>query len=142
MGKLEYYGKPIVESVNQISLKRETWLKSILLLSSSLFGILVSLQNNNLSSLQIRWCFAAAILLLGFGILNVAVALYGYVDTLVTLRNETVLESVNAHSENRALKPVAAKERKIFSVCEKIAYLSLLLSVVLLCAFSILSVFK
>ena len=140
MDKLEYYGKPIIESINQHSQKRETWLKSILLLSSSLFGILISLQNTNTASLHSRICFAVAIALLGCGILLLAIALYGFVDILAKHRADVLQESLNAFHENRALKTVSTKERSIFSDCEKIGYICLAFCVVSLVVYTLLLV--
>lgn len=117
---------------------RRLWLQHVLLLASTLFGILISLHSNISYNLYARWNFALAIVLLALGILTTSIALYAHVDTLKRIRILYAKEAQNAIREGRATGYVNVNERKVFGICESIGYLCLIACVLLLASYSVL----
>ncbi len=117
---------------------RRSWFQHILLLASTLFGILISLHGNASPNLYARWCFALAIALLGLGILTMSIALYAHIDTLKRIRVLYAEEAQNASREGRATGYVSVNERKVFGICEKTGYICFGFCVILLSLYAVL----
>lgn len=111
---------------------RNAWLRHILLLASTLFGVLISLHSTDLDSQWQHLFFVMAIGLLAVGILLIAAALYSSIDVLQRTRKVYAREAVNALRENRSPENVAVYDRKIFVLCEKAGYIVFAASLVLL----------
>jgi hypothetical protein len=115
--------KNLEHLTNLLAEKRASWSQQLLLISSSLLGILVSLHAKSSDSLYVRLCFALAIVLLAIGILLTAVSLYSYVEAISRTRQAYKLEAIDALHHNRETKPVSAPVKKIFVFCEKTGYI-------------------
>ena len=127
---------------NQYAEKRASWSQHILLLSSTLFGILISLHDTHSDKLYIRLVFALAVAFLGIGILLTALAVYSHIDAVKRARKVAVEESQDALRKHRAMNTVTVPERKIFLFCESAGYVCLVLSVLLLSLYAVLPVFN
>ena len=121
--------------------KRESWIRHILLGASSLFGILVSLQNNALFGNAYYYLFALAISGLGIGVLMLSLCLYSFVDNSSRLKSNYKDEIHRASHEGRAIEVVAVSSRRIFVISEIVGYACFAIAIVLLSAFSILQSF-
>ncbi len=126
------------ELTNLLAEKRAAWHQQLLVASSALFGVLIALQKESSSYLYTRLTFALALVLLALGILLTAISLYSHVDAISRSRKAATKEAVDALHGDRAMKPVAVRERKLFSFCEKASYICFGLSVLLLAAYSFL----
>jgi len=136
---LENSKRRIAEASNQLAEKQHVWFQHILLVSSSLFGILIALHNNNSYTLYIRLCFAIAVALLALGILLTAILQYSHLEAVHRARKALVQESQIAFREHRAATDVYVPERKIFVICEKASYVCFVLSVLLLAVYTFLT---
>jgi hypothetical protein len=132
--------KTFVDLTNQLAEKKYAWSQHILLLSSTLFGILIALHNESSNTLGIRLCFSLAVALLGFGVLLTAIALYSHINALGRSRKVFLQESSDALNKRRDVKPVGVPALKIFVVCEIVGYICFFLCVALLSLYSILLV--
>lgn len=130
--------KVLKELMDLMEKTRQTWLQHILLLSTTLFGILISLHDRTLENLYARWSFALAVVLLGFGILMIAISLYAHINTLKRVRILYSEEAITALRENREAGYVGVNERKVFGVCEKIGYICFSLCILGLSLYSFL----
>lgn len=130
--------KTVGNATNQLSEKRHALLQHILLVSATLFGILISLHNSSSHPPLTRYCFAVSICLLGLGIFLTGVALYGHIDTVDRARKAFVDESKIAFLEHRSPEPVGVPPGKQFVFAEKLSYVMLSFSVIFLCAYSVL----
>lgn len=134
--------KKIEELIDDRDKKHIDFTKYLILLASSLFGILIALNKPYVGSFYTNLSFAVALLLLALGILCGGISLYAHVyasRTLFEKYREAVIEQLRERSENT--KPVFVNPPKIFPICEIMCYVSLFLSVVVLCLYVILSSF-
>jgi uncharacterized membrane protein YcjF (UPF0283 family) len=130
--------KTIKYLMDQHNKTQVSWSQHILLMSSSLFGIIIALHSNSPDMLCIRWVFALAVALLALGILTTATSLYRHSSNLKRLRKDYSLEASAALREHRGERPVFVATRKIFVVCEWLGYICLVLSVLLLALYAVL----
>lgn len=130
--------KQVVEQTNQITKERASWMQRILFVGVTLFGILVSLHSNIPTNQYTRLCFAVACASLALGILLLSIASYSHIVLQTRARNKYAEEVRNAIDANRGVNVVRVDKLKSFSICEAGAYIALLLSVLLLAAYSVL----
>ncbi len=130
--------KTLGKLTNELAEKQYAWFRHILLVSATLFGILISLHGKNSDMLHIRLCFALAIVVLALGILQISIAMYSHIDALRRSRKVYTKETIDALHEHRASQPVSVPVRKIFVFCEKSGYICFALSVVLLAVYALL----
>ena len=121
--------------------KQPEWLQRILFLSVTLFGILISLHSTAATGQYTRLAFAASLVSLALGILLLAIALYGHIDNLKRIRKKYAEEAANAIHERRKVGPVSVLPRKRYTFCEGAAYIFLSLSIILLVAYAIMTMF-
>lgn len=112
--------------------KKENWFRQILLLSSTLFGILISLHKGNSHTQSSHQAFLVALVCIVLGILGTAIALYGLTDSYARLKKAHALETRSALVERRQAGISTAGVRKVFVWCENIAYLFYLLGLLAL----------
>ena len=122
--------------------KQVAFSQHVLLLSSSLLGILIALHSSGTQSPPPHWVFALATTLLAMGIPLTTIGLYGHIDTLKRAQEAYADELQSARNEHRDARIVAISARKVFSLCEKIGYIFLLLSVLMFALYSVLSVLR
>jgi hypothetical protein len=116
--------------------KRETWLKSLLLMSSTLFGILISLHDKTSNNPIDHLLFACSLALIGLGILLTTIALYSQIELLSLFAKAYKNEILSAQGERRDVKPVIVNTCKVFLICEKVGYICFSFSVLLLIVYS------
>lgn len=124
---------------NLSSEKQDTFSYNVLLVASSIFGILISLHDNKTECLYTRVAFLIAILLLALGILSLVIMLYDRSMLVERMRQKYLKEVVNALREDKEVNPVFAKEGKRLIICRKISYTTLLLSLFILIIYTTLS---
>ncbi|SDC53804.1 hypothetical protein [Williamwhitmania taraxaci] len=130
--------KPLSDLTNLLAEKRSAWSQHILLLASTLFGILIYLQGKSSGTLPTRLCFALAVVALGFGILLTAIALYSHIDAISRTRKDYTEEAISALHEHREMNSVSASVRRLFVFCEWLGYICFFATVLLLSAYSFL----
>lgn len=118
---------------------RSDWSKGLILLASTLFGILVSLFGTIPHEPGTAFLLALSITLLGGGILTLGISAYEY----VYLRNQHVKALGKKLQAAHQMRPVCPttyiSSPRIFSRCRIISYIAFAMSVMLLCVYSLLS---
>ena len=117
---------------------RLLWKRHTLLLASTLFGVLISLHGKSEHVHIAHLIHSVALVLLSLGILSLAASLYSRVDEIARLRADHTNEGISALRQGRPSNVVTSDERKIFSFFEKLGYIFLLSSMLLLCSYAIL----
>lgn len=134
---------PLISELTEKSFEKQlTFFQSLLIVSVTLLGILISLHDNTTDTLPYRLLFAVAVVLLLFGILSCAVTLYEWSKIPEKARQKFATEVQNALKEDRKLKPQYLNHRKTTLVCEKATYILLLLSLLFLGVYSVMSTFS
>jgi hypothetical protein len=118
--------------------KRASFFQHVLLVSSSIFGILVSLHSSSSSVLYIRLVFLFSVVLLALGILLAGLVTYDHAMTRERMRQAHYNAVENALAEGREVPSIAVSEKKRTRICEKISLLSLSSGVVALTVYTIL----
>jgi hypothetical protein len=120
---------------------KRLFFQHVLLVSSSIFGILISLHSNSSAPLRIRLVFLLAEVFLALGILTCAVVFHDASYIKGRLRREHYKSVGNAIKEGRCPNGeiIVVNYRKRTIVCEKISLVSFVLSIVLLCTYAILT---
>ncbi len=134
------HSQQIVDNINSASKAEAEWIQRVLFLSSTLFGILISLFQKSTTNHHARLMFVVAISLLSLGILLLALALYSYPKSQRQGAVKFLEELQRAYSEGNKPEMVSVNRGKFYIVCEKIAYVSLVLSVLSLASYTVLSV--
>lgn len=133
----------ILEKMTDKSAEKQlTFFQSLLIVSVTLLGILISLHNSTTDSLILRLVFAVALFLLSLGILSTAVVVYDWSMIVEKARQKFSREVQNALREDRRVNPVFEKNSKIAVVCTKTAYTSLSIALLLLTIYAIMSLFS
>jgi len=124
----------IVAKKNEI---RESFIKQLLLMSTSLFGILVALHKTTANDNYSRISFSVALDLLLLGILCLSVGLYAQV---IDYKNLQIQASENIDRQRHGLPSeiMCSNKSKRFLLVEKIGYIALLLAIVSLAIYAIL----
>jgi hypothetical protein len=129
------------ELANLSTEKQESFVRHILLVSSSIFGILIALHGSAEYSLYTRLIFVLSMALLTLGTLCSAIVLYDLTHIVERAHQDHNKECKDALQERRAVKPVFVHKKKRTEVFEKMTYLFLICSVILLSLYSILPAF-
>ena len=131
------------EQLSDLADKRDevhfNFIKQILLMSSTLFGILVSLHKTPATSDNIRISFALALATLSLGILFLSIALFAQVavhKTLFLKKKEYI--QLQLRDDSHEPKIIGTEPSKIYEYLEKIGYVSLLLSIIGLTVYAVL----
>ena len=116
------------------------WLRHILLVVSTLPGILISLGSNTQGCLYVRLCFSLANILFALATAGLLAVLYIYSarsarDIRQAYRNE--LES--AIAEGRSMRPAGTNIPKAVFFLEKASYTCIGTALILLAVYSLLS---
>ena len=121
---------------------RCTWLRHVLLVISTLFGILISLHNTSPHILFSRLCFSLSNILLAVGITGLLWVLYNYSAKNATgVRNAYRNELIAAYKEQREMAPAGTNISKSVLLVEKIAYGCIGTAFLLLAVFSLMAIF-
>jgi hypothetical protein len=115
------------------------FIKQILLMASSLFGILVALHKTSSTDKDIHTSFALALGLLSLGILFLSIALFAQVavhrELFVQKKADILLQLRDSEHQPKIL---ATEPSKLYRLFENIGYTSLLLSVICLTIYAVL----
>ena len=125
-----------------IAQKQSAFLQHILLLSSTLLGILVSLGLGKSIDLLARYFLVAAMSLLSLGILTGGCSLYTHIHILRRLCQAHHSECQRAAREHETPKSVYVEPCKIFAICEILCYISLGLSILALASYGVFATFS
>jgi hypothetical protein len=131
------YYNTYTETNNLATTKKYEWLKNILIMASTLIGILVSLHSKKSPNAQVHYLFSTTIISLGLGILTGAISLFAEVHTLEKAAEackERILQALDGKEDILPLMTVPRE--KIFFYIEKICYASFVISILCLMAYA------
>ncbi len=127
------FWKKYGSELEQLEAKRTQWYRHIILVSSSLFGILISLRPTPtyVKSTSIIF-FILALTSLAIGILFLSIKLYGqiYTDSKALLKYHD--EATKALSSNTPIPNIVVTQKKIFIISEYVGYLCFVMAIILL----------
>ena len=130
------------ELTRQAIQQKLSFLRSLLLVSVSIVGIVISLHNTKSQCLYIRLVFLLSILLLTLGILSTGIATYNYASHSENLRQAFHSELEQAVKKNRQLAPIVSVNQKKNTVFfEKASYLLLISGFITLVIYTGLNTF-
>lgn len=138
MDYYDYYQSKMSETLSmnrQIFESRKQLHQTLLVASGSLFGILISLHDKTETNLLCRLSFFLSLVLIGLGILTIAITLFQEIDGLQRLKSKYLDEVKQAADESREVSDVLVGDNKLFVWFGRIGYTCLLLSVISLCAY-------
>ena len=137
----EYYNehyKEFVKITEQSNLNKQSFLQSLLLLASSILGILMSLHSTHSECLYIRLVFVLSTILLLVGNICLSVVLYDFSNLPKRMAVLLEKEVRNAKSKAVEVPPLLVNHKKRTSILEKIAYVLLITGLVLQVVYSAL----
>lgn len=140
----DYYRKQLgqlVDLTEKSAEKQLSFFQHILLVSSSTFGILISLHSNSSSCLYIRLVFSLATVILSLGCLTTAIVVYDHSFFVERSRQLFRTEVQSAMKEDREVAGVVVEKKKRTKFCEKASYILLCLSLILLSCYAVLLAF-
>ena len=117
--------------------KQDTFFQQLLIVSSTLLGLIVSLHTTNSPLLYIRLVYVAALALLSLGVLATAVAVYGRAKTHALLAERFQTELNTALHTDRQVEPVYTRHSKVTLFCQKASLLLLVVGVLLLACYGV-----
>lgn len=126
--KMEYTPDQINGAIAKQTDMRIMFINQILLISSAVFGLLVSLHTDISRHNQIA--FAMSLLLLVFGILLLSIGLFGYVKIQEELTRSILVQAVRQYDGMTPSRAIVPKE--IWAInrkCEKYSYWILISSI-------------
>lgn len=141
---VNYYKRQLshlAELTEKSASKQSSFFQSLLVVSVTLLGILISLHDNTSGTPLLRLAFAVAVSLLSLGILSTAIVLYDWSTILEKTRQKFVVEAQNALREDRPLHSVSEDRKKTSVVCEKLSYILLSSSLLLLTVYAVIGIF-
>lgn len=121
--------------------KESAFLQHILLVASSMFGILISLHPKSPEYLYSRWGFVLSVLSLALAILLGSLALYGRSRLARRAQKRLSEEGRAAIREHRPMSPVYLSLSGYYALCEKAVYTLFLIALVLLCTYALCNTF-
>lgn len=115
------------------------FLRTVLISSTSMLGILIALHIQNEAPQYIRLAFVAALIALSVGVLTAASALWCVVKAHRDLRDRYIEEDALAAAEGRQAKTVTAGSDSLFQSLRIVACIFLVIGLLLITAYAILS---
>ena len=135
---MRYY---TVEQLNDAAARfqsaHQDFLKHILIVASTLLAILTAFPVSPEAGIRVRILFLVSLLLLLLGILGGSVALYAATHLRKRIF-ERVKEQIQNHMGQMSDETISENPLKIFSVCEKAAYVCLMLALLSLTSYAVL----
>jgi Na+/melibiose symporter-like transporter len=119
----------------KLNVSKTEFHKNSLLLSATLFGVLVALHDKNLHNQQANYLFALACIALACGIPILAFALYGRIKEFEAHTDKYRLELKSALQTYRPPKSASVKLNKLTSVLILVPYILFLLAIALLVSY-------
>lgn len=119
--------------LEQIEAKRSQWYRHIVLVSSSLFGILISLRPATTCTKSASIvCFSLALTLLAFCILFLSIKLYSQIDTDSKALEKYIEEAKKAIENDVPIPNIFVSPQKIFKISEYVGYVCFVSAILLL----------
>lgn len=137
----EYYKQQqykLEELTNQSSQRILSFWQHILLVASSIDGILISLHVGSSEYQCIRWAFLLSIGLLTLGVLTTSIVLYDHTMLLEQCRQKYAQEVCIAIQEDRKLNGVGVNKRKRTIIFEWTSVILLMFSFLSMLSYAIL----
>ncbi|TAG31896.1 MAG: hypothetical protein EAZ35_02270 [Sphingobacteriia bacterium] len=135
---LKYTLNQLVEIADNRNKSVEAFIKQLLLMSSSLLGILVALHKQKESMGYSHLFFVVALLGLGLGILLLSIALYEEVSRnkklFLLVKKEIELQNFDDEYETQI---AVSNPHVIFSLFQKLGYVSLIVSIICLTVYAV-----
>lgn len=136
---MAYTFKQFDEASEKNHITRQDFLKHILTLASGMLAILAAFHTSGINTGYILKLYLSTLALLATGILSGGITLY--FDTVaaksifIQLKEEMQKQLKDPSSSSN---PISYNPPKLFYICEKVCYISLLLSVISLAFYSAL----
>jgi len=128
----------LTELTEKIGERQSEWFRHLLLIASSLLGILVSLHSKTDNGYSARLIFLLVVFFLMFGILTGSLCLYAEIHAMKKAKRLYIEEAKNSLAENRDIQAVFSKKPLWFSVCQVSTYIIFSGSVMLLAVYELL----
>jgi hypothetical protein len=119
--------------------KKISFFQYVLLVSSSILGIVVSLHQSNSPNQNIRLVFVFAVASLALGILTAGITLYNLSMTPERGRQKYISEVLSAVKEKRKLRNVVAGKTVFYKFFGTISLCSLSLGLILLTIYAVIN---
>ncbi|WP_430973402.1 hypothetical protein [Sunxiuqinia rutila] len=125
------------EIVKESADKKISFYKHVILVSSSILGIIISLHTTTSQCLYVRLTFVFSVISLLIGILSMVVVIYDFSHLPERILPVLQSEIENALKKDEKVKPVFVKHKKRTLILEKMSYLFLLLGMALLVTYNV-----
>lgn len=137
----EYYEKKMrtmEDLTNQSSQRTLSFWQHILLVSSSIDGILISLHAGQSEHIYTQLAFLLSTVVLSLGILTTSIVVYDYSMLLERTRQKFADEFQNALREGREVRNVVVDTRKRTKFFENFSLISLICAILFMLLYTIL----
>ncbi len=140
---LEKYYKDQIEALSEARMEgtrtQRTFFQQILIVSSSILGIVISLHSSTSPHLYIRLVYLGALSLLTIGCMVTGLVLYDLAQLPDRAAKDFVSEVRSAIQASREVRPVGVLLRKRTEICEKILLFLIPFAFFLLTLYAILN---
>jgi len=118
--------------------KRESFFQQLLIVSSTLLGIVISLHTTNSPHLCIRLVFVAALVLLALGVLATVFVVFDFLQIRHQSRQVYLTELNTASQNNRPVGYVQVEAKKRTAFLEKSSLLFFVSGLIVLTSYAVL----
>ena len=130
-----------ITTINERTEQKYKFLSGLMIVISTVFAVVITLGSGGKDNSYSLWLYRICTMTNGLSILCYSIALYenleAYNQLVHKLQNILKLPDEKlSQLGNRAFAAVEAKTSKLFSTCEKLAYITSLLTVILLIAYA------
>ncbi|WP_423128481.1 hypothetical protein [Gaoshiqia sp. Z1-71] len=132
--QLEQLNEVVKESAD----KKISFYQHVILVSSSILGIIISLHTITSPCIYVRLTFVLSVISLLIGILSMVVVLYDFSHLPERIRPVFQNEIEKSLKKDEKVNPVFVKHKRRTLILEKISYLFLLLGMALLVTYNVL----
>ncbi len=130
--------KTLAEMAVQLTQKRCAWIRHLLLMIVTLFGILISLHTSTKSSHAIQWSFALAVVLLLLSILAGSISAYSEIKYQSQARKMYLESALKAVHDGGKIGHTIAPTSRLIVICEIIFYIGMICGVLTLTLYALL----
>ncbi|MFA5849960.1 MAG: hypothetical protein WC833_08755 [Bacteroidales bacterium] len=139
---LKEIAKQAADLINAATEKRCTFYQHILLVSITVFAIVISLHKSNSGGGFISYIFASSTILLALGVLSIALVYKDNMWYAEEARNAFAAEALKAIDEKRAVSIVSGKIKRRTRIFEYVGSVSLILSAIGFTLYSVIGAFS
>jgi hypothetical protein len=130
--------KKLAEMAVQLTQTRCVWIRHLLFLTVTLFGILISLHTNTKSSHAIQWCFALAIVLLLLSTLAGSISAYSEIGYQSQARKMYLESALKAFHGGGKIGHTIVPPNKLSVISEIVFYTSSICGILVLTLYALL----